>query len=377
MLYSMASVLESLADVILGSAQSDSSSQDPVTLTAKGALLHSNGTLHSSSSDNGLNSPPLVPSVAPGLTDNQLVDAALEAVRNSAADEPADDTDLMSGVSHLLDLIRHPAGSGLDDSLANDDASLSTSVTKSKRGRKRALSVSSKSKSSQVVPKAQSRKLIAANGLKKSKRSASKKKSDSPAKPKPKPAKPTTASRSRKQLWERKRAKSASASNSASLATASHSSKEAKPIPEQISSAAETEPEEEEEEEEEEKKQDELSDSEYLPVVDKSTVPKNSRRRLQFSQVQVLEAWLTKHASCPYPTREQKEMLARRCNLEFSQVYWWFSNRRKTARKRNDVSTRTSRAPVEEDDAKDAEYRPPYEPSKRQPRRARRSKRIA
>ncbi len=43
----------------------------------------------------------------------------------------------------------------------------------------------------------------------------------------------------------------------------------------------------------------------------------------------ILKAWLFEHHLHPYPNEEQREQLARRCNLPYRQLKTWFTNARK------------------------------------------------
>ncbi|KAF2735194.1 hypothetical protein EJ04DRAFT_395903, partial [Polyplosphaeria fusca] len=55
------------------------------------------------------------------------------------------------------------------------------------------------------------------------------------------------------------------------------------------------------------------------------------RSRAQFSleSIEVLETWLKQHVDDPYPTKHQKETMAKQAGLTVKQVNNWFSNSRK------------------------------------------------
>jgi hypothetical protein len=53
------------------------------------------------------------------------------------------------------------------------------------------------------------------------------------------------------------------------------------------------------------------------------------RRGISLDSIIVLQTWLDSHLSNPYPTREEKEELAKATSLTVKQVSTWFSNTRK------------------------------------------------
>jgi len=54
-------------------------------------------------------------------------------------------------------------------------------------------------------------------------------------------------------------------------------------------------------------------------------------KRFHSTSTALLEKWYCAHQDAPYPTAEEKEMLALECGLEVQQVTTWFANRRSRA----------------------------------------------
>ena len=55
----------------------------------------------------------------------------------------------------------------------------------------------------------------------------------------------------------------------------------------------------------------------------------NRRRNLRRDQLRVLTKWFDDHFADPYPTPEEKDVLAQSLGMEIRQIEHWFTNRRK------------------------------------------------
>ena len=55
----------------------------------------------------------------------------------------------------------------------------------------------------------------------------------------------------------------------------------------------------------------------------------NRRRNHRQDQLAVLRRWFEQHAEDPYPSPEEKSVLAAHCGMEVRQIEHWFTNRRK------------------------------------------------
>ena len=85
-----------------------------------------------------------------------------------------------------------------------------------------------------------------------------------------------------------------------------------------------------------------------LPLeVPTKTKPTNQRKpntRLTTEAQQVLNEWYKEHSSHPYPTEEEKEMLAEKGGLSIKQIKYWFANKR--SRSSNGKKDRKSMSPI-------------------------------
>jgi hypothetical protein len=72
--------------------------------------------------------------------------------------------------------------------------------------------------------------------------------------------------------------------------------------------------------------------------------PKKKRRQLSKQATEVLTNWFYAHINDPYPTEEEKQMLAAKCVLSINQINNWFGNKRIRNKRRNGelISGRTS-----------------------------------
>jgi hypothetical protein len=59
----------------------------------------------------------------------------------------------------------------------------------------------------------------------------------------------------------------------------------------------------------------------------------NQKHRPNFSPaaVAVLKSWLDDHKNYPYPSSDEKDILARKTGLDVKQINTWFANNRKRA----------------------------------------------
>lgn len=63
--------------------------------------------------------------------------------------------------------------------------------------------------------------------------------------------------------------------------------------------------------------------------------PKKKRRQLSKQATEILTNWFYAHINDPYPTEEEKQMLAAKCVLSINQINNWFGNKRIRNKRRN------------------------------------------
>jgi len=78
--------------------------------------------------------------------------------------------------------------------------------------------------------------------------------------------------------------------------------------------------------------------TENLTVKDKTIISLKKKREAHSAEsLKVLKTWLSNNLDMPYPSKEQKKMLANESKLTYQQVTYWFSNARKKGFSNNQI----------------------------------------
>lgn len=115
-----------------------------------------------------------------------------------------------------------------------------------------------------------------------------------------------------------------------------------------------------------------MQQSQALPAISATAEPRGKRRRgnLPKNVTSLLRGWLSEHTTHPYPTEEEKVMLAAQTGLNLNQISNWFINARRRILAPAEASRAASLSWTDSMPSASAGHTPPEEPSETHPHSA-------